>query len=186
MICCQSASQTVNLYYSAIKFLSFKGIVWVGDSLPLQLNSLGELMQIQVDLRDQAGEKIKGSLQMGQLSAPFEKGKVYDLSMRLEYMLPIEVSSYASDFASIHPTSYTVSLDFAVGNLYGREHYAQVELGDQSHRFKVPQNLERTLEAGCQLKIFHERDYCSLMVTASKDAPFSHRYFPVLSVRSEV
>jgi len=187
LISCESAAQTVNLYYSAIKFLEFKGILWVGESLPLRVHSLGELAQLQVSLRERDGAKIKGAVwQMGQLHGPFERGKLYDLSMRLEYMLPVSVNEFASDFESIHPKRYTVCLDFSVNTLYGNEHKALIGLGPQTFDYDMPSNLEQDMATGHKLKLIHERDYCSIMVSGAKEAPFSHNCFPSLSVQSRI
>ena len=183
MIICEKATQTVNLHYSVLKFLSFEGMIWAGESLPLVLNSLGDLFQTQIQLVDRERGKVKGAFwERGQLHGPFEKGRIYDLSMRLEYTLPPSVHELLSDFDSIHPKSYLVGLDFSLANLMERPLQANVRLGDEVFRISVEESGERLLDTGHRIRVAREEDVCSLTVSIEGTVPFAHRHFPVLSL----
>ena len=181
MIMCDQAIQTVNIYYSVIKFLDFKGIVWVGDGLPLVLNSLGELFQSKVTIAEQGGKPVTVPWERGLVHAEFEKGKVYDITMRLEYCIPTTVTEFVSDFSSIHPKSYRVGLDFSSDHPKGAKH-AVFSLAGEKKLTNLNDTGERTLEDGHHIKFYRERDYCSFSVENSSDAPYAWQHFPVLSV----
>ncbi len=186
MIFCESARQTVHLYYSIIKFVSFKGIVWEGEGLPLVLNSLGDLFQAQVDLKDQEGNRQRDARwEMGMLRAFFESGKVYDLALRLEYHPPLAVEEFRCDFNSIHPKTYQVGLDFSFASLPPGPHLARVALGEASCLVPLERDVEEVLPSGHRVQLIREGDYGSVKVSLSSDAPFAHRFFPNLAIVGE-
>ena len=172
----------MNLYYSVIKFLSFEGIIWAGDSLPLVLSSLGDLFQVQIQLNDRDHGKVKASWERGLLHAAFQKGHLYDLSMRLEYALPTNVTEYKSDFDSIHPKSYRVGLDFSAASLTAHPYQARFRLGERVTDISLEQGGERLLDSGLRLQVIREHDYFSFALSHDSDMPFSHRHFPILSL----
>lgn len=183
MIFCESARQTVHLYYSIIKFVSFKGIVWEGEGLPLVLNSLGDLFQAQVELKDRQGTRQRGARwRMGMLHGFFESDKIYDLSLRLEYHSPLAVEEFRCDFKSIHPKSYQVGLDFSLSSLPPGPHHVRVVLGDEVSLIPLTQDYEKVLSSGHRAQLIRQGDYGSVKVSLSSPAPFAHRFFPDLSI----
>ena len=183
MISCEWARQTVNLYVSVIKFLDFEGFVWSGDSLPLAIESLGEIFQIQVRLKSRGGGKtIPAFYERGQLFAVFKPNEIYDLSLRLEYHGPVQIRRFKSDFVSIHPKSYQVALDFSHTSVKDPNHRAVIDLGDQSHHLEIEENSDLTLASLHRIRFRREHDYCSLSVSMSGDSPYAHSFFPAIRV----
>ena len=179
MIACETASQTVNLYYSVIKFVTFKGIVWAGESLPLRLASLGDLYQVRATLTDRSGTRQQGVYwERGLLFGTFLPGKTYDLAMRLEYHAPPLVDVFACDFESIHPRAYSAGLDFAWGGKAEDPHFVEVKLGSGLFRFPIGKEEERRLDAGQRFTMSHRDDFCSASLENKAEAPFGHRHFP--------
>ena len=184
MILCESAEQTVNLYYSVIKFVTFRGIVWAGDSLPLVLNSLGELIQVQIRLTDQDQTQVKPvSWERGALRASFLKGSIYDLYLRLEYRLPPAVTVFHSDFASIHPKSYRVGLDFPAPDMKGAMPRLLLGLGVEIRELSLEKEIDLVLASQHRVRVIQERDYCSVSIEAKTALPYAHRHFPVLTLQ---
>lgn len=183
MILCERATQTVNLYYSVIKFLKFEGIVWSGDSLPLKLSSLGEIYNTKITVTDQNGAKVpQVTYDRGYLWAQFQNGNTYTIDMRLEYGIPTTVQEYTSDFVSIHPKSYMVALDFSANTPMGKVNEVCLRLGESTATLPVAESNERRLESGHHMRLVRERDYCSFTATMESHLPYAHRHFPVLSV----
>lgn len=179
MICCEQASHSTNLNYSALKFLCYEDFVWSGSFLPLRLEPLGELHSIQVRLSTCDGQKQDGAYwERGMLFHEFKAGLHYKLEMRLEYSLPLTTNVFSSDFYSIHPRSYTAALDFAFANLPGNANSIQLNLGETQHVFALDQPFERQLEEGHSVRLCLSDDMGSLIVRHSADAPFCHRSFP--------
>lgn len=182
MISCESAAHTTNLYYSALKFLSFKKFVWSGQFLPLKLHSIGELFSSQVTLRTEDGKKVEAFWERGLLHANFEPGKLYNLDLRLEYCLPVTTETFSADFLGIHPKSYLVALDFSQGNLPDGDGQIKLALGPDTHRFSVTEPFERFLQGGQQVGLHQQGDYFSFVIKHDAGAPFAHRHFPELSL----
>ncbi|MDJ0838220.1 MAG: hypothetical protein QNK37_17015 [Acidobacteriota bacterium] len=179
MIICEKAVETVNLYVSVIKFLRYEGIVWQGDSLPLEIAPLGDLYQVSVDLKARGENKRQGDAWWAQhyLHGTFEHGKVYDLEMRVEFCLPVATNVFPADFTSIHPNSYRYIMDFPLKHALGVS--LSCQLGEDKIACPIDSIWSRDLTGGQALSMHRERDYCSVAVTAESDDPYSHRHFPV-------
>ena len=184
MIQCREASQTINLYYSVINFLEFKGLIWAGDHLPLALNSLGELHQVQVTLRDEAGKKQAGlHWERGVLRGNFPPNTVCNLSLRLEYYTPVACKHFKCDFQSIHPQKYRFAVDFP-----GREPDpwgdVAVRLGEAQYGPWEGEAMDVRTASDHRIQRVSRGDYCSIAVSKSESSPFAHRDFPQISFNS--
>jgi len=184
VILCEAATETVNLYVSVIKFLRYEGIVWSGDSLPLEVNPLGELFQTRVDLRAR-GEAKQGDAwwSLDNLYGTFVPGKIYDLDMRFEYRLPVEATRFGADFNSIHPKRYRFILDFPDRHVLG--HDLICRFGDERHLLPLEDGWQRELSEGRAMKMVRRNDYCSAEITAASDVPYGHQSFPEFSFGDE-
>lgn len=179
MISCERGTHTTNLYYSALKFLRYEGIVWSGDFLPLKLNSLGEVFQINISLKRSDGTMIKAVWERGMLIARFEPGYVYDLEMRIEYCLPISIWEFKADFESVHPKTYLVALDFSTSSLTQDRTKPGFRMGEMETRLDLkPFKME--LADGGSVEIHEQADYYSLQLRKSGDSPYCHNHFPTL------
>ena len=181
MISCEYAEQTLNLYYSVIKFVSYKDFVWSGYGLPLVLHSLGEPIQVGVNLSSTEGVKVPVSWERGLIHATFQEGVHYNLDLRIEYPLPLEAQLVHCDFNNIHPKSYRAAIDLQSPG-YGPPIPITVDLGGHSQLIAVDQPGERMLDSGHQLAVHLREDYLSIAVSKQEQVPYAHRYFPIFSV----
>ena len=183
MILCESAKQSINLCYSVIKFLEYKGFTWSGDSMPFKISSLGDLMQGKLEVCEQNGPKLEQARWVnGQLSGPFQNDRLYDLSLRLEYGLPVLAEEFISDFESICPKSYEVAVDFLSSGAPLATNRARVRLSDKYWDLDTDKPTEMTLETGQKITVFCEREFRGVVVTASSPIPYHHKEFPALTL----
>ena len=180
VILCASATETINLYVSVIKFLRYEGLIWSGDSLPLEITPLGELFQTKVDLRAR-GEAKQGDAwwSMNNLYGTFTPGKIYDLEMRIEYHLPVETTVFAADFNSIHPRRYRFILDFPQRHTLGEDLICR--FGEERHHIPLEDGWQQALSLGRSMKMARRNDYCSAEIAAESDVPYGHESFPELT-----
>jgi hypothetical protein len=178
VILCQSAEQTINIYYSVIKFAKFEGFSWSGDSLPFRMEPLGDLQQVQLSLFEN-GEKLKGVVwQQGMLYAPFKRNRKYDLSMRLEYRPPYTMEVMRADFSSIQPQRYALAVDFGTNNFLRHDPEISLTIGDAVYSYPLEPKDTHDLPTGEQVKFTRQKDYCSIQVHHGSDVPYGIRDFP--------
>lgn len=178
MILCQSAEQTINIYYSVIKFAKYQGFSWSGDSLPFRMAPLGDLQQCQLSLLEN-GEKVKDVVwQQGMLYANFKRNRSYDLSLRLEYRPPYTMDVMRADFDSIQPQKYTVSVDFSTNNFLRLNPEVTLTLGEAVYSYPLEAKTSHQLPTGEEVSFNKEKDYCSLRVSHGSDMPFGIQHFP--------
>lgn len=179
MISCDNATQTTNLYYSALKFLNFEGIIWSGDFLPIKLNSLGEIFQINIILRRSDGQILPAIWERQQLIARFDSGYTYNLEMRIEYCLPIQTWKFEPDFQSIHPKKYLMALDFSCSTLPHSHSKPGILFNDQKIMLGMEPKEDIPSEHG-KLSLHQQGDYFSLQYRDQGNEAFCHSHFPTL------
>lgn len=181
MISCEKGTQSLNLLYSVIKFVSFENFRHEGDQLYLPIHHLGELMQVQAVLKDERGRRQEGvSWEEGTLFARFSPERRYSLELRLEYGAPYALEPVYCDLNAIPPLHMRFCLDTGVANLPSGADL-QVQIG--SDHFQVPlddERFERDCEHGYRADFQRRDEYCSLTLEQRVDHVHDRVFYPAL------
>ncbi|MCB1053192.1 MAG: hypothetical protein KDC71_21510 [Acidobacteria bacterium] len=180
MIPCEYGEMGLHLGASLIKFLNFQRFSTQADQLALHLTGLGDLMNLEVVVRESfSGRQVPARWRDDVLYADLRFPTYYDLQLRLEFGLPIDLSNIACDFQDIHPMTYQIGLHLLEPEIPHQmctlrfrsdQHFVRLNL-PQSH---IWQDLNIQVDANSY--------QCGIRIQQTNPALFPHAEFPSLSL----